>query len=312
MVKIRLLVYERYRLVITVAVFFIQLKNSQVFGIRYNRWQYVTSLSPKIAPILGESALVDAETGQVYWQDTSRFRNTVEHAYWPDRTGVSRHLKSTFLSGILWLALTRFLLDLLFQQKTPTAACSHMQSRITTCSHMQSRISITPWIPQSWSRGFIHANKIAFSFLITFLLNGSQLIPRINQHIVVLVIILYLIEAYTCSTRIYLQNTLSSPDEVTEYMEQLRQQKPLVNWNVVCFHYENRPWMNIILFVPLFLSNLLRNNKSAITRSNNSNDIMRKFDNEKISDDVQKHPLYFPKVVETNRSSGTFQCSGYV
>jgi hypothetical protein len=272
------------------------------FCIRYNRWQYVSSLSPKVAPILGESALVDAETGQVYWQDTSRFRNTVEHAYWSDRTGVSRHLKSTFLSLILWVAVIRFLVDLL--QKTMSTDMYPLDAQL-----MIKKWSISNFIPQSWNRGLFIGNKldVACSFVIRCVLKVPQLIPKINKHVISLVIILYLLEAYSCSTKIYLENTLTSPGEVTEYMENLRQQKPSVVWNVRCFHYENRRWLNTLFLITL-LSNV--RNWLAMRKPNHNDSIL--FNVDKSANgfvNPNQQPLFFQRIIESHCSSQMFYFS---
>jgi hypothetical protein len=177
--------------------------------------RYLSSLSPRIAPILGESALVDAETGQVYWQDTSRFRNTVEHAYWSERTGISRHLKCTFLSFILWLALLKTIVNTL------------------VCAKLHTAIYVKP----ATSLGFSHP-KYYWYLLLSLAIKTATLLPTVNKTVLGVVIILYLIESYTCSTKSYLENALRSPEEVKDYMENLRKQKPSVLWSVRCFHYE--------------------------------------------------------------------------
>ena len=57
---------------------------------------------------------------------------------------------------------------------------------------------------------------------------------------------MYLVEAYTCSTRRYLTNAIQSPNEVEEYLEQLRQEPPVVTWKVRCFHYARPYWLAFI------------------------------------------------------------------
>lgn len=41
-----------------------------------------------------------------------------------------------------------------------------------------------------------------------------------------------------CSTRKYLSHTIRSPDDIEPYLERLRDEKPVVTWQVRCFHYE--------------------------------------------------------------------------
>ena len=40
------------------------------------------------------------------------------------------------------------------------------------------------------------------------------------------------------STREFLSHTIRSPDDIEPYLEQLRKETPVVNWQVRCFHYE--------------------------------------------------------------------------
>ena len=67
----------------------------------------------------------------------------------------------------------------------------------------------------------------------------NKILPRFSNEFILLVGILYLLEAFTCSTRRYLSNIMS-PNEIEELIEKLRESPPSVTWTVRCYHYENR------------------------------------------------------------------------
>jgi hypothetical protein len=50
--------------------------------------------------------------------------------------------------------------------------------------------------------------------------------------------LLYLLEAFFCSTRRYLSNVME-PRDVIEYVESLQRTAPKVRWDVECFHYRD-------------------------------------------------------------------------
>ena len=55
-------------------------------------------------------------------------------------------------------------------------------------------------------------------------------------------VLLYFWEAYTCQTRQYISNALTSPEQVEQYMEELRQQPPIITWKLRAFHYQPSIW----------------------------------------------------------------------
>mmetsp|Transcript_8052 Transcript_8052/g.11457 ORF Transcript_8052/g.11457 Transcript_8052/m.11457 type:complete len:243 (+) Transcript_8052:76-804(+) len=73
------------------------------------------------------------------------------------------------------------------------------------------------------------------------------LIPSFEKWFIVLLIALYVLESCTNATRRYLDNALSSQMDVERYIEQLRHARPVVQWNVRCFHYEKREFLNVTM-----------------------------------------------------------------
>jgi len=72
-------------------------------------------------------------------------------------------------------------------------------------------------------------------------------IPSFEKWFIVLLIGLYVLESCTNATRRYLDNALSSQMDVERYIEQLRHARPVVQWNVRCFHYEKREFLNVTM-----------------------------------------------------------------
>ena len=160
----------------------------------------------------GESALIDRETGQIFWQGgpgvlyigTSSTLSSL---------GV-RHVRATALSLML-----------------VTAALSALAAKLRDM--LQTIDVVGPW----WQ-------------VASFLVKCTIVLPRFDAWFVALIAVLYLIEAHSCSTRRYLANALSGPAAVEDYVEGLRQAPPVARWTVRCFHYEQRKslaWLSFLL-----------------------------------------------------------------
>ena len=170
----------------------------------------------------GQSALVDKETGRVYWQ--SGGPAIAAHDVFGETSFVSqiRHAKSILLSTLLWTCLLTILLvqrlwDHLF------AVLTQQQAQWKDTNPLLSAI---------------------LSFLTSLLLFITK--PKFtsltcNPCFVAFIYVLYLLESYTCSTRRYLEN-ITSQQDVEDKMETLRNAKPSVTWNVRCYHYETPSW----------------------------------------------------------------------
>lgn len=165
------------------------------------------------ASVMGESALVDKETGRIFWEGGSS--STLSASVGPkiEQFG-GGHIKATILSAILVMALAGALASFLREKLEQSVA--------------------TKTLPRILSIGI-------------FLVNWTILnVPKLDRWFVVATIILYLAEAYTCSTRRYLANAINSPLELEAFIEKLREEPPQVVWTVRSFHYEKPLWLSPI------------------------------------------------------------------
>ena len=168
------------------------------------------------AKVMGESALIDKETGRIFWEGGPKTSATASIAPILSDLGLHR-LKSTLLS----IALMSCLISKL---------TSSLRIRLREISQ-----------PISWRTA-------------VFMGIGEWTIlklPDIDNWLVMAVIMLYFFEAYHCNTRRYLANAISSPDEVEEFIERLRHERPAVTWKVRCYHHERRAWASLLLPHPV-------------------------------------------------------------
>lgn len=170
------------------------------------------------ASLLGESALVDKESGRVLWEGGT---TTLSASLAPilDSGGL-KHVRATILTGIFLLALIGSIVarirQILFDDNAD---------------------------PRSWPMASL-----------LFVADWTVLrFPRVHGNLLIASILLYLLESHTCSTRRYLANALSSPVEVEEYIERLRHEPPEVTWRVRCFHYERRRWLTLLSYLSVIV-----------------------------------------------------------
>ncbi|KAL3939249.1 MAG: hypothetical protein SGBAC_005999 [Bacillariaceae sp.] len=188
------------------------------------------------ASIMGESALIDRETGRVYWEG-GYGSTTLFESFGPkmDQYGLD-HAQTALFTGLVTLAFLGILAGWIRQFLDLWALNTNTQSA-----------------PMKW----------IFRMVTWTILR----LPRIeNRWLVTASIVLYLIESYCCSTRYYLANALSSQEELEEYINQLRIENPVVTWNVSSFHYEKRK--------VLALSGLLRSLKRKLSWQPNAVDVV--------------------------------------
>jgi hypothetical protein len=201
----------------------------------------------RIAPILGESAIVDKETGQVFWQGgkQSLFDSTIGHSYLSSQQeGVLQHMKATLLSCILWISFIRWIAEWALKQNV-------FMAKLWETVHPSQKI--------------VHALRIVTRAMLFCL----ACLPKLKREFLILTVILYFLEAYHCSTRKYLTNAISCPGEVESFMEGLCEEEPMVTWKIRCYHYEKRKWLSMLLLVDVwkYLSCMLAN-ASAASKTN--------------------------------------------
>ena len=152
-----------------------------------NQTAHLQSL-PKVAPLLGESAIIDKESGRVFWQggELGLIHSTVGHTYFKNKTGLARHVRTTIYSCILWISVIRFL-------------AQYIRSNI---QYLHSKIQ-----PEK-----IRAILKKTASLLRIVLFFFAHLPKFSRKFLIVIGVFYLIESYTCSTRKYLQNASSAVD----------------------------------------------------------------------------------------------------
>lgn len=166
------------------------------------------------ASIMGESALVDKETGRVLWEGGT---STLAASLAPILGSSIKHVRATLLTGVILLALVSSIVKRIRRSLFADSSDSH------SCL-MTALLFVADW---------------------------TLRVPPVNGNLLIAAIALYLMESYTCSTRRYLANALTSPVEVEDYIELLREEAPVVTWKVRCFHYERRRWLSFLRFLTL-------------------------------------------------------------
>ena len=220
---------------------------------------------------MGESALIDRETGQIFWQGGP----SVLHI------GASSTLSSLGVRHIRATALTLTLV---------TAALSAVASKLRD---MLKTIDVVgPW----W--------KVA-----SVLVKCTILFPRFDAWFVVLIAALYVVEAHCCSTRRYLTNALSGPAAVEEYVEGLRQAPPVARWTVRCFHYEQRKslaWLTFILRMAFGTTNRhsFESESADVGLGDGSNVGLG-------LQSALQGPSFLTKKVVTHQATKTYQCASW-
>ena len=152
---------------------------------------------PKVAPLLGESAIIDKETGRVYWQggEQSLFHAIVGHTYLKNRAGLARHVRATIYSCILWISVIKFL-----ARRVLADIDTHTNLLDGTLSNERIR------------RVVRYATNVLKFFLVCL-----TCLPKFHRSFLMTIFIFYFIESYTCSTRKYLSNVLI-PENVESYL----------------------------------------------------------------------------------------------
>jgi hypothetical protein len=210
------------------------------------------------ASVMGESALVDKETGRIFWEGGSS--STLSASVGPkiEQFGIV-HIKATILSAILLMALAGALASFL-REKLEQSVASKTLPRIVSIG--------------------------------IFLVNWTILnVPKLDRWFVVAIIILYLAEAYTCSTRRYLANAINSPLELEAFIEKLREGPPEVLWTVRSFHYEKALWLSPIQLTRSLLGRFKKQDDDEIPDSSS----------------VKLSSSLLRRKVVTNRATGSYR-----
>ena len=175
---------------------------------------------------------MDKETNAIYWQGGSDIISTSLTKPYLTERGV-KHVRATILSTLLWLwmwgKVSRYLTSTYFESS----------SNVVDTRQQQQLFAMAFTNPILQKVASFLKPIIQFVLLLIHSLLYVRL-PSYSPKFLTTTLLLYLIEAYTCSTRRYLSHAMNAPTEIEEYMEKLRLAKPIVKWKVRCFHYEDR------------------------------------------------------------------------
>ena len=154
--------------------------------------------------IFAESALVDRETGRIFWEGGSK--STLSESL-ESRFGTLVYVKAAIVSVLLWIVAYGWI-----------------------ASFARQKIQSLDWI-QTLQRNA----PIAMAVCQFALLGGA--VPRAPVWVLILVVLAYLVEAYLCSTHQFLAHR-SDCQNVETFIEQLREETPKIQWKVRVFQYE--------------------------------------------------------------------------
>lgn len=159
--------------------------------------QHLESL-PKIAPLLGEAAIIDKESGRVYWQggEQSLFHSTVGHTYFRNTSGLARHVRSTCYSFILWISVVRYLTRKILSNMDSFLHYLEASSSIRMTQRIRSVAK--------------YSTRVLRVFVICL-----ACLPQFGRNFLIFIGVCYFIESYTCSTRKYLDNVMTTEDVET-------------------------------------------------------------------------------------------------
>ena len=212
---------------------FQSLMNSANTSIKIKQKEPITS-KYKLSSIYSESAIIDQETGQVYWQngkprlsDTwslKGFEKKKQNDNSMQHTTNLRHAKPLLLSFVLWISILNKIK--IYFQSNPLFTFQQVEHQIQILKRQYP-------MTQKILSFIIHIIHFLFRNILFFI--GNPFTPWF----VWMCALFYILEAYTCSTRKYLSNALSSTDELEQYLQTLRHAKPIVTWKLRCFHYQH-------------------------------------------------------------------------
>jgi len=194
------------------------------------------------ASIFGESALIDRETGRVFWE-CGNSNTLYESSVTPklDRFGVE-HVQATVLTVLITLAFLSVL--------------SGWLKRIIDSFYYATTKTSSPY-SSSWTAKTLSVVVVLAECTILKL-------PKIdNKWWVSAFVMLYFLESYQCSTRCFLANIVSNATDLDAYIDGLKQEPPVVTWKVQTFHYELRRMFTF----PRMLRLLFRSLKKSKSKS---------------------------------------------
>jgi len=273
-----------------------------------------TKLQNAVPHLLCESALMDKETNRIYWQGGSEILSTSLTKPYLTQRGVVR-VRASILFTIIWLwvwgKFSRYLTTRHFEKSSSSQGQRLFIIALPFIEPLGSRIfgEEAPYILKKV--GTIVLSVIQFVMLLVHSLLYLRL-PPYSPRIIVTSILLYLFEAYNCSTRRYLSHAKNAPQEIQSYLEQLRGVEPVVKWKVRCFHYEDREFVKN--FQGLFRLWENSNNNGSAVVSESGVDLQNRVQGDEINSGDQTAskfgstpPYWMARKVVTHEAVGTYK-----
>jgi len=265
---------------------------------------------PNLPNLLSESALMDKETNAIYWQGgASTLSHSITNPYLTQK-GI-KHVKATILSAALWLwiwgHISRYLVTKYF---TPTSNQSNSHKLLFSLPFI-STDDISTLHPILRSIVSFITPIVQFFLLIFHSLLYLRL-PQYSPKVLATTIILYLLEAWNCSTRRYLSNGMNAPTEVEAYLEKMRSVEPSVKWKVRCFHYEDRElWKSLSGFGKIVERWI--DKKEKVDGGDTTTDQTKQaaFAQSSSETFAESAPFWMSKKVVTHQAVGTYKFSNW-
>ena len=260
--------------------------------------------------LLSESALMDKETNAIYWQGgSSTLSHSITNPYLTQK-GI-KHVKATILSAALWLwiwgHISRYLVTKYF---TPTANQSSHKLLLFSLPFI-STDDISTLHPILRSVVSFITPIIQFFLLIFHSLLYLRL-PQYSPKVLASTIILYLLEAWNCSTRRYLSNGMNAPTEVEAYLEKMRSVEPSVKWKVRCFHYEDRElWKSLSGFGKIMGGWMDKKGEVDGGGDTTSDNIKQAFTQSSSETFAESPPFWMSKKVVTHQAVATYKFANW-
>ena len=213
--------------------------------------------------IFAESALVDKETGRIFWEggSTSTLSGSLESRF--QSLGLL-HARATLVSVLLWVVVYGWISSWLRQQVQTSQFIQNLQTNVMAAIP----IALCKW---------------------TLLA-----VPRVPVWVSVVVIVIYITEAYLSDTHQFLAHRSDSHD-VEAFIEQLREQVPQIVWKVRAFHYE-----------PLALLQMWRKWTKPLRRQSGDDDNIAAYDAEEIDSMALAYP--FRRKCVSHQAAASFVC----
>lgn len=265
---------------------------------------------PNLPNLLSESALMDKETNAIYWQGgASTLSHSITNPYLTQK-GI-KHVKATILSAALWLwiwgHISRYLVTKYF---TPTSNQSNSHKLLYSLPFI-STDDISTLHPILRSIVSFITPIIQFLLLLFHSLLYLRL-PQYSPKVLATTIILYLLEAWNCSTRRYLSNGMNAPTEVETYLEKMRSVEPSVKWKVRCFHYEDRElWKSLSGFGKIVEGWIDKKEKVDGGEDTTSDNIKQAFTQSSSETFAESPPFWMSKKVVTHQAVGTYKFANW-